>query len=188
MHSSLTEANVVPLQFREAIYYLLCCYRWRTVHQCLGHTLLEVGNIFCFLKSKVLIKFPFQRLSLYDPFPPSLSSQHSTDLLTRVIHFLQARAIISKPQFQPFFFFYHCFYRRKSRVGVSEWHSRKGEQSWEDCCLQSGSNVGGEERVQENPTTSLIFLHVNSGIWDKQTVVGPSERCLIPCSGSGQPY
>lgn len=104
MHSSLTEANVVPLQFREAIYYLLCCYRWRTVHQCLGHTLLEVGNIFCFLKSKVLIKFPFQRLSLYDPFPPSLSSQHSTDLLTRVIHFLQARAIISKPQFQPFFF------------------------------------------------------------------------------------
>lgn len=52
----------------------------------------------------MLIKFPFQRLSLYDPFPPSLSSQHSTDLLTRVIHFLQARAIISKPQFQPFFF------------------------------------------------------------------------------------
>lgn len=30
--------------------------------------------------------------------------------------------------------------------------------------MQSGSNVGGEERVQENPTTSLIFLYVNSGL------------------------
>lgn len=28
--------------------------------------------------------------------------------------------------------------------------------------MQAGSNAGGEERAQENPTTSLIFPRVNS--------------------------
>lgn len=46
----------------------------------LGLILLDIGNIFCFLKSKALIKLHCQTLSLDDPFPPSLHPPNTPQL------------------------------------------------------------------------------------------------------------
>lgn len=62
----------------------------------LWRTLLDSGRIFCFLKSKVLMKLHCQRLSLYDPFSPSHLSIAS--LLTGYLTKLFCCGIDSLPQ------------------------------------------------------------------------------------------